>query len=48
MLLADKIEKLDIDLDGKKVYVTSSMTSDALLEVIKKTGKDTVYVGLKN
>lgn len=43
----DKIEKLEIDLDGKLVYVTSSLSSEQLLETIKKTGKDTSYVGIK-
>lgn len=44
----DKIEKLEIDLDGKLVYVTSNLSSEQLLETIKKTGKETSYVGIKN
>lgn len=44
---ADKIEKLDIDLPAKTVYVTSALPSAELLEVIKKTGKDTTYVGVR-
>lgn len=43
----DKIEKLDIDLPGKKVFVTSALSADELLEIIKKTGKESAYVGLK-
>jgi copper chaperone len=47
ILFPDQVEKVDINLDGKEVYVTSNLSSDELLEVIKKTGKETSYVGLK-
>lgn len=47
LFCADKIVKLDIDLPGKKVFVTSALSADELLEVIKKTGKETAYVGVK-
>uniref|UniRef100_A0A182UAM4 Copper transport protein ATOX1 n=1 Tax=Anopheles melas TaxID=34690 RepID=A0A182UAM4_9DIPT len=46
--LKEKVEKVEIDLDNKKVFVTSSLTADELLETIKKTGKETSYVGVKN
>lgn len=47
-IFADKITALDIDLPGKRVFVTSSaLSADELLEVIRKTGKPTSYVGLK-
>lgn len=43
----DKVQNVRIDLDGKKVYVTSSeLSADELLECIKKTGKTTNYIGL--
>lgn len=42
------MEKVEIDLDNKKVFVTSSLTADELLETIKKTGKESSYVGVKN
>uniref|UniRef100_T1E2W6 Copper transport protein ATOX1 n=1 Tax=Psorophora albipes TaxID=869069 RepID=T1E2W6_9DIPT len=45
--LKEKVEKVDIDLDNKKVFVTSSLSAEELLETIKKTGKETSYVGLK-
>ncbi|XP_067648257.1 copper transport protein ATOX1 [Eurosta solidaginis] len=45
--LGDKVEKVSIDLDSKTVLVTSTLTSDELLETIKKTGKATQYVGVK-
>ncbi|XP_058461732.1 copper transport protein ATOX1 [Malaya genurostris] len=45
--LKDKVEKVDIDLDNKKVFVTSTLSSNELLETIKKTGKETNYVGVK-
>ncbi|XP_019647395.1 PREDICTED: copper transport protein ATOX1-like [Branchiostoma belcheri] len=42
------VEKFDIDLEGKKVFVTSSLSSEEILETLKKTGKATSYVGTKN
>jgi len=45
--LGDKVEKVSIDLDERTVQVTSNMSADELLEVIKKTGKATTYVGVK-
>lgn len=44
---AEKVEKITIDLDSKTVLVTSNLTADELLETIKKTGKATQYVGVK-
>ncbi|TMW50496.1 hypothetical protein DOY81_004424, partial [Sarcophaga bullata] len=45
--LGDKVEKVSIDLDEKTVLVTSNLPGEELLEVIKKTGKSTQYVGVK-
>ncbi|XP_053599941.1 copper transport protein ATOX1 [Plodia interpunctella] len=39
------VENVSISLPEQKVVVTSSLSSDQLLEVIKKTGKKTTYVG---
>jgi len=36
---------IEIDMDNKKIYVTSDKPSDEILATIKKTGKDTEYVG---
>lgn len=45
----DKVQNVRIDLDNKKVYVSSScLSADELLETIKKTGKTTSYIGLAN
>ena len=41
------MENVDIDMEKKKVYVKSELSSDELLSVIKKTGKNTVYEGIK-
>lgn len=47
--ISDKVQNVRIDLDNKKVFVTSSeLSADQLLEAIKKTGKTTNYVGLAN
>ncbi|XP_062560093.1 copper transport protein ATOX1 [Armigeres subalbatus] len=45
--LKEKVKRVEVDLINKKVFVTSSLSSDELLETIKKTGKETNYVGLK-
>lgn len=48
-LFVDKVQNVQIDLDAKKVFVTSSeLTADELLEKIQKSGKQTTYVGVKN
>ncbi|XP_038213725.1 copper transport protein ATOX1 [Zerene cesonia] len=39
------VEDISISLAEQKVLVTSTLTADQLLEVIKKTGKKTQYVG---
>lgn len=45
----DKVQNVRIDLDNKKVFVSSSdLSVDELLETIKKTGKTTNYIGLAN
>ncbi|XP_065577644.1 ninjurin-2-like isoform X4 [Artemia franciscana] len=41
------VNNVDIDLPGQKVYVDSTLPEDFLLGTIKKTGKETVYIGLK-
>lgn len=44
ILLGKGIDKINIDLKNQKVEVTSTLTSDEILNIIKKTGKDVVYV----
>ncbi|XP_055908121.1 copper transport protein ATOX1 [Eupeodes corollae] len=46
--LGDKVEDMTIDLEGKTVQIKSSLSSDELLAVLKKTGKETTYIGCKN
>ena len=41
------VDKVDINLPEKTVVVTSSLSSDQLLETLKKTGKSVSYVGIK-
>ncbi len=41
------VDAVQIDLPGQLVSVTSTLTSDQLLESLKKTGKAVTYVGLK-
>ncbi|ALC45218.1 Atox1 [Drosophila busckii] len=45
--LGDKVEKVSINLDEKTVTVTSNLSSDELLEQLRKSGKTTSYIGVK-
>lgn len=38
---------VQIDLEGKKVFVTTTLPSEEVLQVIKKTGKPCQFVGVK-
>eukprot|EP00057_Strongylocentrotus_purpuratus_P025010 XP_011679484.1 PREDICTED: copper transport protein ATX1-like [Strongylocentrotus purpuratus] len=37
---------VEINLDAKKVYVTTALPSEYVLETLKKTGKATTFVGV--
>ncbi|KAL0106964.1 hypothetical protein PUN28_015467 [Cardiocondyla obscurior] len=39
------IDEVKIDLQGKKVLVTTALGSDEILETIKKTGKTCQFLG---
>ncbi|GBM24753.1 hypothetical protein AVEN_100622-1 [Araneus ventricosus] len=41
------VDDFSIDLPNKKVFVTSSLSADTILETLKKSGKETTYVGVK-
>jgi len=41
------IENIKIDLPAKKVYVTSTLSSEEVLGYIKKTGKAASFVGVQ-
>lgn len=46
--LADQgVNKVDIDLKEQRVLVDSTLSSEQLLEVLKKAGKTCSYVGVK-
>jgi len=45
LLLGKGVEKVDVDIEGRTVKVWSTLTSQELLEVLKKTGKEVTYVG---
>ncbi|GAB6033598.1 ATX1 antioxidant protein 1 [Chamberlinius hualienensis] len=42
------VNKVDVDVAAQRVYVDSTLSSDALLEAIKKCGKETTYIGVKS
>ena len=39
------IDNIEIDMEKQRVYVTSALSSDELLETIKKAGKTCSYLG---
>lgn len=41
------VNNVDIDLKGQRVLVDSTLSSEQLLETLKKTGKSCSYVGVK-
>ncbi|GBN37395.1 hypothetical protein AVEN_251386-1 [Araneus ventricosus] len=41
------VDDFSIDLPNKKVFVTSSLSAGTILETLKKSGKETTYVGVK-
>lgn len=46
--LGDKVSNVDINLEDKKVFVTSAMTPEELTETLKKTGKEVTFIGSKD
>lgn len=43
----DAVSNIETDVDGKKVTVTSTLSSDELLEALQKTGKEVRFLGSK-
>ncbi|CAH3190180.1 unnamed protein product [Porites evermanni] len=39
------IDNIEIDMEKQRVYVTSALSPDELLEIIKKAGKTCSYIG---
>lgn len=39
--------KVDIDMEGQKVTVESTLSSEELLTILKKTGRECSYIGVK-
>lgn len=46
--LGDAVQDLNIDLENKKVFVTTTLSSEEILEALKKTGKAASFVGEKS
>ncbi|XP_014207067.1 copper transport protein ATOX1 [Copidosoma floridanum] len=40
------VKDVKIDLPAKKVFVTTTLDHDAVLELLKKTGKACSYIGI--
>ena len=48
MSFLSEVSKVEIDMEGQKVMVTSTLSGDDLLAKIKKTGRECSYVGIKD
>ena len=42
-----EVTKVDIDMEGQRVFVESTLSSEELLATLKKTGRECSYVGVK-
>lgn len=42
------VSKVEIDMDAQRVYVTASLSGQELLDVLKKTGRECSYIGVKS
>ena len=42
-----EVSNVEIDMEGQKVLVTSTLSGDEVLAKIKKTGRECSYVGVK-
>jgi copper chaperone len=42
-----EVTNVEIDMEGQKVLVTTTLSSDEVLAKIKKTGRECSYVGVK-
>ena len=40
-----EVSKVDIDMEGQKVKVESSLSGEELLAILKKTGRECSYIG---
>ena len=47
VLSYSEVTNVEIDMEGQKVLVTSTLSSDEVLAKIKKTGRECSYVGVK-
>ena len=46
-LCLPEVTNVEIDMEGQKVLVTSTLSGDELLAKLKKTGRECSYVGVK-
>ena len=48
LLCPSGVSKVEINMDAQRVYVTSTLSGQELLEVLKKTGRECRYIGVKS
>ena len=46
-IYSDAVSNVETDVEAKKVTVTSTLSSDELLEALQKTGKPVNFLGQK-
>ena len=47
LIIISEVTKVDIDMEGQKVFIESTLSSEDLLATLKKTGRECSYVGVK-
>ena len=47
LFIISEVTKVDIDMEGQKVFIESTLSSEELLATLKKTGRECSYVGVK-
>ncbi len=41
------VSNTEINMADQRVYVTTTMTADEVLAILKKTGREITYIGVK-
>ncbi len=47
LLFHAEVSKTEIDMEGQKVTIESTLSAEELLVILKKTGRDCSYIGIK-
>ena len=47
MMSVSEVTKVDIDMEGQRVFIESTLSGEELLATLKKTGRECSYIGVK-